>query len=117
MPAERFFQLTAAALLGGPEHLPSVSERSPAADASYPHTHLPEHLVEALLARVQEEGEPLLVVELGSFVGGSAVRIARALKRLGRSQHNAALVCVDPFCGAVSPGAAAWPKGDVTRPR
>mmetsp|Transcript_39812 Transcript_39812/g.128878 ORF Transcript_39812/g.128878 Transcript_39812/m.128878 type:complete len:284 (+) Transcript_39812:243-1094(+) len=101
MPAESFFQLTATALFGGPEHLPSVSERSPAADASYPHTHLPEPLVEALLAMVQEEGE-LLVVELGSFVGGSAVRIARALKRLGRSHHNAALVCVDPFCGDAS---------------
>lgn len=69
----------------------------PADTTSYPHTHLPEALVRHLFNNVPQ-GEPLLVVECGSFVGGSACRIARALKAAGH-EASSAIVCIDPFCG------------------
>lgn len=92
-------------LFGGKGPFADPCEDLPQADlSSYPHTHLHESLVEQLMAALLEQDEaassgPLLVIELGSFVGGSAVRIARALKRLGRCGRNSALVCIDPFCG------------------
>jgi len=66
----------------------------PSPDDSYPHTHLPEALVTALVEELSG-GAPLFVIESGSFVGGSAIRIANAL----RANHGGLVLCVDPFCG------------------
>eukprot|EP00966_Prymnesium_polylepis_P167286 3867442-Prymnesium_polylepis.1 len=74
------------------------SSLPPADTSSYPHTHLPEALVSAVLRELAAgRDEPMLVVELGSFVGGSASRIARALS--AAEVRDAAVLCVDPFCG------------------
>jgi len=119
-----FFDAVVEALYGGRAHSPYTSDDEPMPIdlSSYAHTHLPEDLVEQVLAAVQEEDAPLLAVELGSFVGGSAVRFARALKRLGRDGQGAALVCIDPFCGdanmwADHNGWRAWLQLRGGRPR
>mmetsp|Transcript_46985 Transcript_46985/g.77756 ORF Transcript_46985/g.77756 Transcript_46985/m.77756 type:complete len:259 (-) Transcript_46985:71-847(-) len=79
----------------------------PDPDSSYPHTHLSQELAEQLLKALAatldgNDEMGLFVVECGSFVGGSAVRLARALKAC--AQQGAAVLCIDPFCG----DAAMW---------
>lgn len=64
-------------------------------DTGYPHTFLPLELVEVILQRVR----PSLWLELGSMVGGSAIRTAAAAARL---ELETAVVCVDPFVGDVN---------------
>lgn len=69
-------------------------------DFSYPHTHLPQALVSALLRSLTapaDRGAPLLIVELGSFVGGSAARLAGAARDAALSDF--CILCVDPFVG------------------
>jgi predicted O-methyltransferase YrrM len=70
-------------------------------DTGYPHTFLPLELVELLLRRLR----PALWLELGSMVGGSAIRTAAAAARL---ELETAVVCVDPFVGDVN----AWEYQD-----
>ena len=67
--------------------------------SSYPHTHLPEVLVAAMLremSKAQGSEHAILVVEVGSFVGGSAARLARAL---ASAPEGSVVLCIDPFCG------------------
>ena len=64
-------------------------------DSGYPHTNLIPRVVESVLDVVK----PNFWFELGSMLGGSAIRVADAVKaRRGSTQ----IVCVDPFTGDVN---------------
>ncbi len=64
-------------------------------DGGYPHTHLTEELV----VRVLSERRPRFWVEVGSMLGGSALRVAATAKELGVDLD---MVCIDPFTGDVN---------------
>lgn len=64
-------------------------------DPDHPHTNLPPPLIAAILEAVN----PALWLEIGSMVGGSAIRTATEIKRLRLPTE---IICVDPFCGYAS---------------
>ncbi|CAE8651037.1 unnamed protein product, partial [Polarella glacialis] len=67
-------------------------------DHSYASTNLPEDFLQALFERLQ----PSFLLEIGSFKGGSALRIADAALSVARNDATAptpCLVCVDTFLG------------------
>ena len=61
-------------------------------DKGYPHTNINPILVKAILNYVK----PQFWLEVGSMLGGSAIRTANVMKEL---DMNTSLVCVDPFTG------------------
>jgi predicted O-methyltransferase YrrM len=64
------------------------------ADLDYEHTHLTcELFEEEILSRI---GNPSLIVEIGSFKGGSALRMAQVL---GQRKMETPIVCIDTFLG------------------
>jgi hypothetical protein len=68
-------------------------------DHSYPHTGLPPQVVKEAIQKLRDhDGKtPLeLIVEVGSFKGGSASILASAVKEMGVS---ATVLCVDTFLG------------------
>lgn len=65
------------------------------ADNGYPHTNLNEIIIHALL----DYRRPLFWLELGSMLGGSAIRTAVAVKSKGL---KTSIVCGDPFTGDVN---------------
>jgi len=73
-------------------------------DAGYPHTNLTESLVH----RVLTNRRPTFWLEVGSMLGGSALRVARVARDLG---HDLDIVCIDPFTGDVNMWA--WEQGLV----
>ena len=62
------------------------------ADDKYPHTNIDPEIIGCVLELVK----PRLWLEIGSMLGGSAIKTADEIKR--RNQE-VALVCVDPFTG------------------
>lgn len=64
-------------------------------DDGYPHTNLSTELVQALFAI----RAPYFVLELGSMLGGSAIKMARVISE---QNVNASVICVDPFTGDVN---------------
>ncbi|CAJ1461712.1 unnamed protein product [Effrenium voratum] len=64
-------------------------------DHSYRHTNVPQVFLSALFQRLRPE----LSVEVGSFKGGSALRI---LSALDRTSKRSCLVCIDTFLGDAS---------------
>jgi predicted O-methyltransferase YrrM len=72
------------------------------ADQGYPHTNLTHDLVETVLDIVR----PKFWLELGSMLGGSAIRTAEIVKKLSLQTQ---IVCVDPFTGDVNMWA--WERG------
>lgn len=64
-------------------------------DTGYPHTNISEKVIEALVATIQ----PKLWLEVGSMLGGSAIRTADVLKSM---EFHSDIVCIDPFCGDVN---------------
>lgn len=74
-------------------------------DAGYPHTHIHIDLVSTILKFVR----PVLWLEVGSMIGGSAIKTAEAIK-LAKAETQ--IVCIDPFCGDVNMWA--WEK-DLAR--
>lgn len=79
-------------------------------DDGYPNTYLPWDLVDAIL-QVQGQGEakaahPIFWLELGTALGGSAMRTADCAKRLA---IDTTICCIDPFAGDVNMWA--WEKG------
>jgi hypothetical protein len=64
-------------------------------DAGYPHTHLLPDIVACVLGVVK----PRFWLELGSMLGGSAIRAAEAIKSAGAETE---IVCIDPFTGDVN---------------
>jgi predicted O-methyltransferase YrrM len=72
-------------------------------DNGYPHTNLSAELVKTLFQLLP----PQFVLELGSMLGGSAIRMAQQIKADGL---NASVICVDPFTGDVNMWD--WEKND-----
>jgi predicted O-methyltransferase YrrM len=74
---------------------PFVSVKETYIDDNYPHTNIKERLVDYLI----EQYSPNLWLELGSFVGGSALIVASAVKK---NKSSTSILCCDPFCGDVN---------------
>ena len=72
-------------------------------DAGYPHTNLIPEVIDSILDLLK----PAFWLEIGSMLGGSAIRTADLIKRRGLSTG---LVCIDPFCGDVNMWAWEQPK-------
>lgn len=80
-------------------------------DHSYPHTNVPGDVLYSLFQRLR----PRFLVEVGSFKGGSSIRIASALMLLDLAQpaqpeDKPCLVCIDTFLG----DAAMWLNKQAT---
>lgn len=67
------------------------------ADDGYPHTNLIPHLCECLF----KDMPPTYIVECGSMLGGSVLRMMSVLKSMGIAD-NTGIVCIDPFTGDVN---------------
>lgn len=61
-------------------------------DDGYPHTNIIESLLFILFSNI----EPTYILECGSMLGGSAIRMANVLKKLNKDTE---IICVDPFTG------------------
>lgn len=72
-------------------------------DDGYPHTNLVPEVIESILDLVR----PAFWLEIGSMLGGSAIRTAQLIKSRGL---RTGLVCIDPFCGDVNMWAWEQPK-------
>ncbi|MGA3001047.1 MAG: tetratricopeptide repeat protein [Acetobacteraceae bacterium] len=72
-------------------------------DAGYPHTNLRPELIESILDAVR----PRFWLELGSMLGGSAIRTAAIIKA---QMAPTEIVCIDPFTGDVNMWAREQPK-------
>ena len=70
-------------------------------DDGYPHTHLAEEIVQAILSFIR----PIFWLEIGSMLGGSAIVTASMIKKQSLSCD---VICFDPFCGDVNMWA--WEK-------
>jgi len=64
-------------------------------DNGYPHTNILYDLLEILFVNI----EPNYIVECGSMLGGSAIRMAETLKNNNKSTE---IICIDPFTGDVN---------------
>ena len=64
-------------------------------DSGYPHTNLRHDLVRTIMDTVR----PRFWLEIGSMLGGSAIRAAEVIKSLGADTE---IVCIDPFTGDVN---------------
>ena len=77
------------------DDLPSKYSDLTFVDNGYPHTNIVTEIIECVLDVVR----PNFWLELGSMLGGSAIRVAEAVKR---QSSNTQIVCVDPFSGDVN---------------
>lgn len=64
-------------------------------DDGYPHTNILKELLEVLFKNIN----PIYILECGSMMGGSAIKMAQVLKKL---KNKAEIVCIDPFTGDVN---------------
>lgn len=64
-------------------------------DDGYPNTNIQPDLIEAVLGAV----DPAFWLEIGTMIGGSAIAVASAIKRL---ELRTSICCVDPFTGDVN---------------
>lgn len=64
-------------------------------DNGYPHTNILYDLLHILFTNI----EPTYIVECGSMLGGSAIRMATTLKNINK---NTEIICIDPFTGDVN---------------
>jgi hypothetical protein len=64
-------------------------------DNGYPHTNILYDLLQILFTNI----EPTFIVECGSMLGGSAIRMAETLKNNNTSTE---IICIDPFTGDVN---------------
>jgi hypothetical protein len=74
---------------------PYTSAEEKYIDNGYPHTNILTDLLHVVFSTV----EPTYIVECGSMLGGSAIRMANALKDLNKSNE---IICIDPFTGDVN---------------
>jgi predicted O-methyltransferase YrrM len=100
LPVERAVRLELLAELWGGESPISFADAEQI-DRGYPNTNIQSDLIEAILTDVH----PRFWLELGSMLGGSALKTAEEIKRL--SLHTS-ICCVDPFTGDVNMWA--WEK-------
>lgn len=71
------------------------SFRSCEVDFGYPHTNIMNECIQ----KVFEVTNPIFWLEIGSMLGGSAIRVA---KYITENNLDCVMVCVDPFCGDVN---------------
>lgn len=71
-------------------------------DDGYPNTNIQPDLIDAVLTALA----PVFWLELGTMIGGSAIAVASAIKRL---DLRTSICCVDPFTGDVNMWD--WEKG------
>ena len=64
-------------------------------DNGYPHTNILYDLLQILFTNI----EPTYIVECGSMLGGSAIRMAETLRNNNKSTE---IICIDPFTGDVN---------------
>jgi cephalosporin hydroxylase len=64
-------------------------------DNGYPHTNILYDLLQILFTNI----EPNYIVECGSMLGGSAIRMAITLKNNNKTTQ---IICIDPFTGDVN---------------
>ena len=64
-------------------------------DNGYPHTNIVYDLLHMLFTHI----EPTYIVECGSMLGGSAIKMAETLKHINKPTE---IVCIDPFTGDVN---------------
>lgn len=64
-------------------------------DNGYPHTNILHDLLQILFTNI----EPTYIVECGSMIGGSAIKMAKVLKSCDKSTE---IICIDPFTGDVN---------------
>jgi hypothetical protein len=64
-------------------------------DHNYPHTNIEESLLITLFSNIK----PVYIVECGSMVGGSAIAMKHALKKIDQSIE---IICIDTFTGDVN---------------
>jgi Methyltransferase domain len=64
-------------------------------DNGYPNTNILYDLLEVLFTSI----EPNYIVECGSMLGGSAIRMAQVLRYYSKSTE---IICIDPFTGDVN---------------
>jgi hypothetical protein len=64
-------------------------------DSGYTHTNIAPELIDSTLLIIR----PAFWLEIGSMLGGSAIRTAEAVKRASIPMQ---IVCIDPFCGDVN---------------
>ena len=84
-----------------PTRLAPPNSRAPE-DHSYPHTNVPSDFLHALMRAMRGRLQSSYLLEIGSFKGGSALRIADAAVAAledGGSSAPPVLVCVDTFLG------------------
>jgi hypothetical protein len=74
---------------------PYLSSEEKYIDNGYPHTNILCDLLQILFTNI----EPTYIVECGSMVGGSAIRMAETLKQVNKSTE---IICIDPFTGDVN---------------
>jgi predicted O-methyltransferase YrrM len=77
-------------------------------DDGYPHTNL----IPEVIASVLDIIRPTFWLELGSMLGGSAIRVADMVKRRGEATD---IVCIDPFTGDVNMWAWEQPSRQAGR--
>ncbi|CAK9078645.1 unnamed protein product [Durusdinium trenchii] len=77
-------------------------------DHSYPHTNIPTEVLRDLFQRLR----PMFLVEVGSFKGGSSIRMVSALRAADPESQPSkpCLVCIDTFLG----DAAMWLNKQAT---
>ena len=80
-------------LLNGedPYEATRILRGSPVLDRDYPHTFLPKELIRACLLVTRTS----FWLEIGSMVGGSAIRTVEVADEEG---FGTEVVCIDPFC-------------------
>jgi predicted O-methyltransferase YrrM len=64
-------------------------------DNGYPHTNILYDLLHILFTNI----EPTYIVECGSMLGGSAIKMAEVLKNNNKTTE---IICIDPFTGDVN---------------
>ena len=64
-------------------------------DDGYPHTNILYDLLQILFTNI----EPTYIVECGSMLGGSAIKMAEILKKNNKTTE---IICIDPFTGDVN---------------
>lgn len=74
---------------------PYITAQPKFIDNNYPHTNIKDNLINFLIST----HEPQFWLELGAFVGGSALKVAKSIKS---KNTNTGIICCDPFCGDVN---------------
>ncbi|KXZ50325.1 hypothetical protein GPECTOR_17g964 [Gonium pectorale] len=79
--------------------------------AGYPHTFIMPELINTVMARQARKFEKVFMLEVGSFSGGSAIRIVTEARNLALPADKFCMMCVDTWLGDVNMIADIFPDG------